>query len=378
LSATLTTGFDALPLTEPVAQAVRELGYLTPTEIQAAVIPHLLAGRDVIGQAQTGTGKTAAFGIPIVQQIDVVSGDVQALVLTPTRELAQQVAGELRALSKHRPIGIAVIYGGAAMGPQVRALQNGAQIVVGTPGRILDHLERGTLRLGTVRTLVLDEADRMLDMGFMPDVLRIIRHTPRRRQTALFSATMPLPVRQLARFHMREPVEVAVRAHETTVATVEQVYYEVAERDKVLGLVEVLEREQPAQAIIFRRTQEGVDRLTGALQRRGYAAEALHGNLSQRERDAVLQRFRAGEIPLLIATNVAARGLDIPEVSHVINFDVPEDAETYVHRIGRTARAGRRGKAITFVSEWDGEVFRAIRRLTNGALREERLGLYTG
>jgi ATP-dependent RNA helicase DeaD len=368
--------FEAMGLSPELLRALDEMGYAEPTEIQHQVIPVMLAGRDVIGQAQTGTGKTAAFGIPIVEGIREDAPGVQAVVLAPTRELALQITAEMRALARFRPVRIASIYGGSSMRDQLDALAAGAQIVVGTPGRILDHLGRRTLDFSHVRVLILDEADRMLDMGFMPDVERIIRRLPRDRQTALFSATVPLVIRRLSARHMRNPETVAVRPEEPTVAQVEQVYYEVAERDKVAGLRHVLDNEQPAQAIIFCHTQIGVDRLSRALQRAGYPAEPIHGSLNQRQRERILRDFRSGRLPLLVATNVASRGLDIPEVSHVINFDIPEDAETYVHRIGRTARAGREGKAITFVAEWDTEAWAAIRKLTGESIRAERLPLY--
>ncbi|MBX5491075.1 MAG: DEAD/DEAH box helicase [Chloroflexi bacterium] len=368
--------FEALGLSPALLRALDAMGYERPTEIQERVIPLLLADRDVIGQAQTGTGKTAAFGIPIVERSDPERAEVQALVLAPTRELAVQITQELRALAQFRPLAIATIYGGSSMRAQLDALARGAQVVVGTPGRILDHLGRGTLDLSRVRLLVLDEADRMLDMGFMPDVERILRRLPRDRQTALFSATVPLIIKRLALRYMRAPEHVAVRPEEPTVETVEQVYYEVAERDKLDGLCYVLDTEQPQQAIIFCHMQVTVDRVHRALVRRGYQAEALHGNLRQSQRERILHDFRTGKLPLLVATNVAARGLDIPAVSHVINYDIPEDAETYVHRIGRTARAGRPGKAITFVAEWDGEAWAAIRKLAGEAIREQRLPLY--
>lgn len=352
------------------------MGYHTPTEIQRRVIPLLLEGKDVIGQAQTGTGKTAAFGIPLVERLDLARSEAQALVLAPTRELALQIAEELRRLGAHGGVQLALIYGGTRYATQLRDLKAGAQAVVGTPGRILDHLQRGTLRLDTVRFAVLDEADRMLDMGFLPDVERILRRTPRDRQTALFSATVPPIVRILARRHMRHPTMVAVRPEQVTVEQVDQVYYEVAERDKVDGLLEIVRKEQPSRAIIFCRTRAAVDRLTRALARRGCHAEALHGDLSQAAREEVLQRFRDGLVHLLVATDVAARGLDIAEVSHVINFDIPEEADAYVHRVGRTARMGRSGKAITFVAEWDASHLEAIKKLVNGALRQERLSLY--
>jgi ATP-dependent RNA helicase DeaD len=370
-------GFAGFELRPELQAALVAMGYAEPTEIQAQVLGPLLAGRDVMGQAQTGTGKTAAFGIPIVERADPGRAEVQALILAPTRELAAQIADELGRLAQFRGLGIALLYGGAAMGPQLDALQNGAQIVVGTPGRVLDHLGRGTLDLQRVGVLILDEADRMLDMGFMPDVERIIRHIPRRRQTALFSATMPLVMRVLGRRHMREPIWVRVRPEETTVAEVEQFYFEVADRDKGVALLEILKEQQPERAIVFRRTKIGVDRLVRFLVQRGVPVEALHGDMQQRTRERVLADFRTGKLQLLVATDVAARGLDVPEVTHVINADIPDAAEAYVHRIGRTARMGREGTAITFVSEWDGEALAAIQKATGGALKRGRLNLYS-
>ncbi len=359
--------FAALSLSEPVARALDEMGYHQPTEIQAKSIPLLLEGHDLIGQAQTGTGKTAAFGIPIMERIDPADPTVQAIVLAPTRELANQITQELSRIGTHRGIRVAAIYGGAAMGKQLRDLERGSQVVVGTPGRVLDHLARRTLSLRTVRFLVLDEADRMLDMGFMPDVEKILRRTPRDRQTALFSATIPTVVKILARRHMRQTVTVQCKPEERTVPAVDQIFYEVAE---------VLQEREPEQAMVFCRTQIAVDRLTRILQRDGYTVEAIHGSMNQRQRERVIADFRRGIVKLLVATNLAARGLDIPEVSHVINYDIPEESESYVHRIGRTARMGREGMAITFVAEWDEKSLAEIKKVVNGALRQEVLSLY--
>ena len=368
--------FGGLELSPPVARAVAEMEYREPTEIQAETIPILLAGRDLLGQAQTGTGKTAAFGIPLVELVDPQRPVVQALVLAPTRELASQISEEIQKLATHRGIRIATVYGGAPMGRQTLDLKLGAQVVVGTPGRILDHLSRGTMRLNEVRYLILDEADRMLDMGFMPDVERILRRTPRTRQTALFSATMPLVVRILARRHMKDPVSIQVKPEERTVAEVDQIYYEVAQQDKPAGLELILKEHQPERAIIFCRTQVAVDRVTRFLRARKFDVEAIHGSMSQQHRERVIADFRRGDLPLLVATNVAARGLDINEVSHVINYDIPEESESYIHRIGRTARMGRDGVAITFVAEWDEDALAAIKKAVNGTLRQERLALY--
>jgi superfamily II DNA/RNA helicase len=370
------TGFGGLTLTEQTARALDDMKYSQPTEIQAMAIPLLLEGKDVVGQAQTGTGKTAAFGIPLVERIDPSMLVVQALVLAPTRELASQIAQEVGKIGRHRGVRVAAIYGGASMGAQLSELKRGAQVVVGTPGRILDHLKRGTLSFESVTYLVLDEADRMLDMGFMPDVERILRRTPRSRQTALFSATVPTVVRIISRRHMRDAVTVQVKPEERTVTSVEQIFYEVAERDKPEALRAVLKEQVPERAMVFCRTQIAVDRLTRILRRDGIAVEAIHGSLGQGQRERVLADFRRGAVTLLIATNLAARGLDIPEVSHVINYDIPEESESYVHRIGRTARMGREGMAITFVAEWDAKSLAEIKKVVNGALREERLSLY--
>jgi ATP-dependent RNA helicase DeaD len=373
---TIASGFDALELNPDIARAIADAGYTTPTPVQAAAIPVFRSGSDVIVQAQTGTGKTAAFGIPIVEVVDPEVKGVQALVLAPTRELASQIVAELSRLAKYREIGVCAVYGGSSMKVQIDAIPK-SSIVVGTPGRILDLVRRRHLNLSTVSILVLDEADRMLDMGFLPDVEQIIRCTPRARQTGLFSATINTLVRRLAARYMRSPEHIAITPEERTVSTVRQVYYEVAERDKNDALVEVIEREEPQSAIIFCHTQMAVDRVTRAMQRRKLPVRAIHGSLSQAEREKTLADFREGHVRYLVATNLAARGLDILHVSHVINYDIPEDSETYVHRIGRTARMGREGTAVTFVAEWDAEAFVAIRKVAGEGLEAGRLDLYT-
>ena len=370
-------GFVPLRLAPEISGAIAEMGFVQPTEIQARVIPLLLDGKDVIGQAQTGTGKTAAFGIPLIEGIDETQPYTQSLVLAPTRELAIQIGEELRKICKYIPgITVATIYGGAGYGRQFEDLKAGAQVVVGTPGRVLDHLGRGTLKLDNIDYLVLDEADRMLDMGFLPDVERILRRTPRERQTALFSATVPTIIRVLSRRYMFEPVSVHVQPERITVEEVEQVYYEVAERDKVDGLMSLIAEDPPERAMIFRQMKIGVDRLVAVLKRRGLAVSAIHGDMSQKLREEVLQDFRSGSLRFLVATDVAARGLDIPEVSHVFNFDIPEDSEAYVHRIGRTARAGRSGVAITFVAEWDMDKLPPIQKLVGNRLERRILPIY--
>jgi len=370
-------GFREMILAPETMRAIREMGYRQPTEIQSRVIPLLLDARDVIGQAQTGTGKTAAFGIPLIEGIDETLSITQALVLAPTRELAIQIGEELRKIAKYIPgINVVTIYGGSSYGKQFDELQAGAQVVVGTPGRVLDHIGRGTLKLNNVDYLVLDEADRMLDMGFLPDVERILRRIPRERQTALFSATVPTVIRILSRRYMFEPASVHVQPQRITVDEVEQVYYEVADRDKVDGLLSLIEADRPERAMIFRQTKLGVDRLVATLKRRGLPVSAIHGDMSQKVREDVLRDFRDGTLSYLVATDVAARGLDIPEVSHVFNFDIPEDSEAYVHRIGRTARAGRTGRAITFVGEWDSDKLPPIQKLVGNRLERKLLPMY--
>jgi ATP-dependent RNA helicase DeaD len=369
--------FADMLLCDEIMRAINEMGFVQPTEIQARVIPLLLDCHDIVGQAQTGTGKTAAFGIPLIEGIEELLPYPQALVLAPTRELAMQIGEELRKLAKYiEGINVVTIYGGASYARQFDGLKLGAHVVVGTPGRVLDHIGRGTLKLDHVNYVVLDEADRMLDMGFLPDVERILRRTPRNRQTCLFSATVPTVIRILSRRYMRNPTTVHVQPHRVTVEEVEQVYYEVADRDKVEGLLSLIEQDPPERAMIFRQTKMGVDRLEVALRRRGLAVAAIHGDMSQKVRELVLNQFREGTLTYLIATDVAARGLDIPEVSHVFNFDIPDDSEAYVHRIGRTARAGRKGRAVTFVGEWDSDRLPPIQKLVGQKLERRLLPMY--
>jgi ATP-dependent RNA helicase DeaD len=368
--------FAEFDLEPSVARAVEEAGYVTPTPVQAAAIPPFRSGDDLLVQAQTGTGKTAAFGIPIMEILDPEAPGVHALVLAPTRELATQITNELRRLGHYRKLRVCSVYGGSPMKTQIEQIKR-ASVVIGTPGRVLDLIGRGHLDLSQVAILVLDEADRMLDMGFLPDVERIIRHTPRSRQTGLFSATISTLVKRLSARYMRDPKTVSITPEERTVSTVRQLYFEVAERDKPEALVEILEKEEPQSAIIFCHTQIAVDRVSRQLQRRGITVRAIHGSLSQSEREGTLRDFRDGKLRYLVATNVAARGLDILHVSHVINYDVAEDSETYIHRIGRTARMGREGTAITFVAEWDADAFKETKKVGGENLQLARLDLYT-
>jgi ATP-dependent RNA helicase DeaD len=365
--------FSVLGLSEAVVRGVIDAGFEAPTPIQEQAIPILLQGHDLIGQAQTGTGKTAAFALPLADRIDPTSGIVQAIVLLPTRELCIQVAQETYTLTKHRRLRVVPVYGGQPIDRQFRALMNGPQVVVGTPGRVLDHLRRGTLKLDQIKFVVLDEADEMLNMGFIEDVEEILKDAPKERQTALFSATMPPRIAALARDYLRDPQRVAIESKKRTVAQITQTFYEVMPSQKVEALVRILDHETPGSTIIFCRTRREVDELGEVLQLRGYQAETLHGELNQPSRDRVMNRFRSGQADLLIATDVAARGLDIDQVTHVINYDIPWDAESYIHRIGRTGRAGRSGEAITLISPRERWQLRTIERQINAPIKPARL-----
>ncbi len=369
------TVFGGLVTRPDTIRVLSRLGWTEPTPIQLKVIPKLAAGLDVAGQAQTGSGKTGAFVIPMIEGLDREKRGVQALILAPTRELALQIAEVVREFGGAR-VKVATLYGGQPIERQLTALRGGVQVVVATPGRLLDHLNRRTVRLDEVRFLVLDEADRMLDMGFLPDVERIIRLTPAGRQTSLFSATLPDAVSGIAMKHMRNPVWIKVAQPAPTVDTVTQYYLEVAEQDKVRALRLLLTSGDVPSALVFRRTRRGVDRLAKILKDRGQAVEVIHGDMTQGARIRALESFTKGKAKALIATNVAARGLDLPDVSHVINFDMPEDVDTYVHRVGRTARAGRTGEAITFVGQNDIEQFDVLKRRLNGALKPHPLPVY--
>ncbi|MEW6292726.1 MAG: DEAD/DEAH box helicase [Pseudomonadota bacterium] len=358
--------FAALQLPAPLLSALTDVGYETPSPIQAACIPHLLAGRDLLGEAQTGTGKTAAFALPLLARLDIAKKVPQALVLTPTRELAIQVAEAFQKYAHHMPgFHVLPVYGGQSMVIQLRALSRGAHVIVGTPGRIMDHLERKSLNLDGLQTLVLDEADEMLRMGFIEDVEWILEHTPATRQTALFSATMPDPIRRIAQRYLREPQQVKIRSATTTVATIRQKYWQVRGADKIEALTRMLEVEEDFDAaIIFVRTKTATVELADRLEARGYEAAALNGDMTQGLREQVIERLKSGSLDIVVATDVAARGIDVPRVSHVINYDIPYDTEAYVHRIGRTGRAGRAGVAILFVSPREMRMLKAIERAT--------------
>jgi len=371
-----TARFGELEIHPDVARAIDEMGFMAPTPVQVQAIPVLRSRRDLLAQAQTGTGKTAAFAIPIVELIDPEVKRPQALIVVPTRELAVQVTREFGAIGKHRHTHEVAIYGGVPYGPQERALTRGAQIVVGTPGRLLDHIDKTTLSLSAIHIVILDEADRLLDMGFAPDVRKLLRLVPKERQTGLFSATLTGEIKDLAFRFTRDPVQIAIDPDRRTQESVEQVYVEVLEEDKTRALVELLRRWETEQVLVFRHTKRGVDRLLEDLQRRKHAAAAIHGDMTQRERERTLERFRGGEIKILVATNLAARGLHIEDISHVVNYDLPEDAEVFTHRIGRTGRAGESGVAVTFVGEWDFDEFEHLRQKAGVPFRREVLELY--
>src|SRR4051794_14714330 len=374
------TTFAELGLSESTLEALSHLGYKSPTPIQDQAIPPLLEGRDVIGQAQTGTGKTAAFGLPMVEYADPSDPAVQALVLTPTRELCIQVTQALRAYGSAKGLSVVAVFGGAPIRDQATRLKD-AQIVVGTVGRVMDMISRHHLFLDDARYVILDEADEMLDLGFLEDVEAILKRAPMGRQTALFSATVPPEIRRLADTFMHDPVEIKVRAATLTIDTVDHYYVEVADREKPDALVRVLKEERPTQAIVFARTKIGVDRLARRLGDAGLRVKALHGDMSQGQRDGVMIAFKGGRERLLIATDVAARGLDITGVSHVVNYDIPNSPDIYVHRIGRTGRAERSGRAITLVTPKQRRELEAIERHSgteiekwspNGKPREHR------
>lgn len=365
--------FAELGLDETIIRAITELGFERPTPIQARAIPVLLEGGDLIGQAQTGTGKTAAFALPIIQKIDPARHETQALILAPTRELAVQVAGGIWDLAKHTGIKVVPVYGGQPIDRQFRSLRNGAHIVVGTPGRVLDHLRRGSLKLDNVAHCTLDEADEMMALGFTEDMEAILAQLPEERQIACFSATMPPRIVDLTKKFLRSPKHVSIESKQRTLETTNQTYYEVPKGKKLEALARVLDMESPGPTIVFCRTRQETSDLSDALRLRGYNAEALHGDMNQGERDRVMRRFREGQADLLIATDVAARGLDIETVTHVINYDIPWDVEQYIHRIGRTGRAGRTGDAITLVEGRQRRQLEAIERLIGSKIKPARI-----
>lgn len=359
----MTLSFQSLGLSEAGIHQLEKLGFTTPTAIQSQAIPELLAGRDVVGQSQTGTGKTAAFSLPILEQIDLTNRNVQALILTPTRELASQVANAIRDFSSSRRLHILTVCGGQSMERQIRELQRGVQIVVGTPGRVIDLLDRGDLKLDHVRWVVLDEADEMLSMGFIDDVKKILKQAPVERQTTCFSATMPRPIRDLVNQFLKSPVTVTVEQPKAAPSRIEQRLYMIPRGwTKAKALQPIMELEDPEAALIFVRTRKAAAELTSQLQAAGHSVDEYHGDLSQSQRERLLTRFRSGQVRWVVATDIAARGLDVDHLTHVINYDLPDQVETYIHRIGRTGRAGKTGTAISMIQSFDRPKLRLIER----------------
>ncbi|SHH25332.1 DEAD/DEAH box helicase [Tepidibacter thalassicus] len=366
--------FEELNLSEEIKKAIADMGFEQPSPIQAKAIPYILQGRDIIGQAQTGTGKTAAFGMPILDIVNSQDKSLQVLVLCPTRELAIQVAGEIRKLAKYKhDIKTLPVYGGQPIDRQIKALKKGVQIVIGTPGRVIDHINRKTLKMGNVKMVVLDEADEMLDMGFRDDIEEILQKVPENRQTIFFSATMPKAILDLTKKYQKNPEIVKVVHRELTVPNIEQFYIETREKNKLEVLTRLIDIYNPKLSVIFCNTKKKVDELVGDLQARGYFADALHGDLKQAQRDNVMSKFRNGTIEILVATDVAARGIDVDDVECVFNYDFPQDDEYYVHRIGRTGRAGRKGKAFSFVSGKEMYKLRDIKKYTKTKINRHEI-----
>jgi ATP-dependent RNA helicase DeaD len=370
----MTLSFTSLGLSEARVNQLEKLGFTAPTTIQIQAIPELLAGRDVVGQSQTGTGKTAAFSLPILEQIDLDNRVVQGLILTPTRELASQVADAIRDFSGNRRLSVLTVCGGQSIERQIKSLQRGAQLVVGTPGRVIDLLDRGDLRLDQVRWVVLDEADEMLSMGFIDDVKKILQQAPKERQTACFSATMPRPIRDLINNFLKSPITVTVEQPKATPSRIEQRVYMVPRGwTKAKALQPIMELEDPEAALIFVRTRKAAAELTSQLQAAGHSVDEYHGDLSQSQRERLLYRFKGGQVRWVVATDIAARGLDVDHLTHVINYDLPDQVESYIHRIGRTGRAGKTGTAITIIQPFDRRKLNLIERKVRQALVVSRI-----
>jgi ATP-dependent RNA helicase DeaD len=369
----LATDFESLNISEDILQAIHDMGFTQPTSIQAETIPLLMQGRDVIGQSQTGTGKTASFGIPAIESLNDSLKAPQVLILCPTRELAMQVSNELEKLTKYkRKIRSLALYGGASIEKQIQELRKGPQIVVGTPGRILDHLDRGTLHLEEVKMAILDEADEMLDMGFRDDIEAILSEVPDDRQTVFFSATMPKPIMDMTKKYQHDPAVVKVANKQLTVEAIEQQYVETREDHKSELLERLIDMYEPRLCLVFCNTKKKVDELVGKLQKAGFFAEALHGDMRQAMRTQVMNKFKQGIIQILVATDVAARVIDVADMELVVNFDLPMDSEDYVHRIGRTGRAGKKGRAISFVTKKDFFKLRDIEKYIRGTIKQEK------
>ncbi|OGP17625.1 MAG: RNA helicase [Deltaproteobacteria bacterium GWC2_55_46] len=366
-------GFNDFSLSSEVLKAIGSMGFEEPTPIQAKTIPVLLANKDIIGQAQTGTGKTAAFGIPIVEKIERGLNAVQAIILAPTRELAIQAAEEMNKLGAFKRVHALPVYGGTSIERQIKALAKGVHVVVGTPGRVLDHIERKTLKLKDVKMVVLDEADEMLDMGFVDDITRILKETPDSRQTLLFSATMPEEVLRISKRYMKTPERIRIASDTLTASKIKQIVYEVRNSDKLDALSRLIDFDAEGMFLVFCHTKREVDEVVTHLRLRGYDADAMHGDYTQAQREAVLKKFRASKVDILVATDVAARGLDISNISHVVNYSIPQNPESYVHRIGRTGRAGREGIAITFVTPREDRQLRQIQAASKAVIKRGKL-----
>ncbi|WP_084591132.1 DEAD/DEAH box helicase [Desulfonatronovibrio magnus] len=369
-----TIKFESLNLTTETLKGIEDMGFEETSPIQAQSIPAILQGRDIIGQAQTGTGKTASFGIPLLEKIDTQSKTIQAIVLCPTRELAIQVAEEISALGKfHKGLNVLPVYGGQPIERQIKALRQGVQIIIGTPGRLMDHMSRKTLTLDNIRYAVLDEADEMLDMGFRDDIETILAATPRQRQTIFFSATMPVAITRMAEKYLTDPKIVKISHKVLTVPGIDQIFFEAHKGKRMEALSRIIDYYNPKLSIVFSNTKRGVDHIVRHLQVRGYLADGLHGDMNQNQRDRVMAAFRSGNTEILVATDVAARGIDVDDIEAVINFDIPNDVEYYVHRIGRTGRAGRQGKAFTFVSGKEMYKIRDIQKFTKSKISQQRI-----
>lgn len=368
----VTESFNDLNLSPAVIKAINDMGFEEPTPIQGLTIPAALEGRDIIGQAQTGTGKTASFGIPIVEK-NFSGKKPHALIIEPTRELAIQVTEELNALAKYKKCSVLTVYGGSSIVEQMKTLRQGTNIVVGTPGRIIDHLNRGTMSVSAVSTVVLDEADEMLDMGFIADIEKILELTPESRQTMLYSATMPPEILKIAKRHMRDPLKIAINVKDIVAPKIKQVFYEVLERDKTEVLRRLLDVESPELTLIFCHTKREVDDVSARLQKLGYNAGALHGDFTQSHREDMMGKFKEGKIDILVATDVAGRGIDVENISHVINYSIPQNPEGYIHRIGRTGRAGRAGIAVTFVTPREYRQLQLIERIAKTKLSRQEI-----
>ncbi len=365
--------FADFGLSPEILKAVTSMGFEEPTPIQKKAIPVLLTGKDVIGQAQTGTGKTAAFGIPIVEKLNRSSHGVQAIILAPTRELAIQAAEEMNKLGKVKRLHALPVYGGTSIERQINALKKGVHIVVGTPGRVLDHIERKTLSLKDVKIVVLDEADEMLDMGFIDDITRILKETPSERQTLLFSATMPEEILRISKRYMKQPEKIKIHSDTLTEPKINQIFYEVRHEAKTEALSRLIDSDDTGRFLVFCHTKKEADEVASSLKLRGYVAEAMHGDFSQSQREAVLKKFKESKVDVLVATDVAARGLDISDISHVVNYSIPQNPESYVHRIGRTGRAGKEGVAITFVTPREDRLFRQIKAVSKAQITRGKL-----